>query len=83
MLRSGLRRLHGLSICRWTATPAASATGFDDADIITEAEASQEGGNMLIWAYYDPIPGYAYYVMMWACVIVGFIKGWLEDRQDR
>jgi hypothetical protein len=34
---------------------------------------------MLIWAYCDPIPGYAYHVMIWVCLIAGFIRGWMED----
>src|SRR5438270_655605 len=62
-----------------TATSAAS----DDADIIAEARTSEGGGNMLIWAYHDPIPGYAYDVMIWASLIVGFIDGWLEYRRNR
>ena len=38
---------------------------------------------MLIWAYHDPVPGYVYQVMIWAALIVGFIKEWLEDGRDR
>ena len=37
---------------------------------------------MLIWAYHDPLPAHAYYVMIWACFIAGFIKGCLEERRE-
>jgi hypothetical protein len=37
---------------------------------------------MLIWAYHDPLSADAYYVMLWACLIAGFIKACLEDWRE-